>query len=165
MQTGQTIIAGMGELHLEIIVDRLMREYKVDAQVGQPQVSYRETITQPVKAEGKFVRQSGGRGQFGHVFLELTPLEPGGGFEFVDRIVGGSIPKEYIPAVERGIREASEGGVLAGFPMVDMQVALVDGSYHEVDSSERAFHIAGSMGFKEGAKKAKPILVGTVYES
>ncbi len=158
-QTGQTIIAGMGELHLEIIVDRLMREYKVDAQVGQPQVSYRETITQPVKAEGKFIRQSGGRGQFGHVFLELTPLEPGGGFEFVDRIVGGSIPKEYIPAVEKGIREASEGGVLAGFPMVDMQVALVYGSYHEVDSSERAFHIAGSMGFKEGAKKAKPILL------
>ncbi len=159
VQTGQTIIAGMGELHLEIIVDRLMREYKVDAQVGQPQVSYRETITQPVRAEGKFVRQSGGRGQFGHVFLELTPLEPGGGFEFVDRIVGGSIPKEYIPAVERGIREASEGGVLAGFPIVDMKVSLVDGSYHEVDSSERAFHIAGSMGFKEGCKKAKPILL------
>jgi elongation factor G len=158
-QTGQTIIAGMGELHLEIIVDRLMREYKVDAQVGQPQVSYRETITQPVRAEGKFVRQSGGRGQFGHVFLELTPLEPGGGFEFVDRIVGGSIPKEYIPAVERGIREASEVGILAGFPIVDMKVSLVDGSYHEVDSSERAFHIAGSMGFKEGCKKAKTILL------
>jgi elongation factor G len=158
-QTGQTIIAGMGELHLEIIVDRLMREFKVDAQVGQPQVSYRETITQPIKAEGKFVRQSGGRGQYGHVLLELAPLEPGGGFKFVDRIVGGTIPKEYIPAVERGIREASEGGVIAGFPIVDMQVALVDGSYHEVDSSERAFHIAGSMGFKEGVKKAKPILL------
>jgi elongation factor G len=158
-QTGQTIIAGMGELHLEIIVDRLMREFKVDAQVGQPQVSYRETITQPVKAEGKFVRQSGGRGQYGHVELELTPLPAGGGFEFVDRIVGGSIPKEYIPAVERGIREASEGGVIAGFPLVDIQVALVDGSYHEVDSSERAFHIAGSMGFKEGIKKGKPSLL------
>ncbi len=158
-QTGQTIIAGMGELHLEIIVDRLMREFKVDAQVGQPQVSYRETITQPVKAEGKFVRQSGGRGQYGHVQLELTPLEAGGGFEFVDRIVGGAIPKEYIAPVERGIREALEGGVIAGFPMVDLQVALVDGSYHEVDSSERAFHIAGSMGFKEGAKKGKPILL------
>ena len=158
-QTGQTIIAGMGELHLEIIVDRLMREFKVDAQVGQPQVSYRETITQPVKAEGKFVRQSGGRGQYGHVELELTPLPAGGGFEFVDRIVGGSIPKEYIPAVERGIREASEGGVIAGFPIVDIQVALVDGSYHEVDSSERAFHIAGSMGFKEGVKKGKPSLL------
>ena len=158
-QTGQTIIAGMGELHLEIIVDRLMREFKVDAQVGQPQVSYRETITQPIRAEGKFVRQSGGRGQYGHVYVELTPLEPGGGFEFVDRIVGGVIPKEYISAVEKGIKEASEGGVLAGFPMVDIQVALVDGSYHEVDSSERAFFIAGSMGFKEGAKKAKPILL------
>jgi elongation factor G len=158
-QTGQTIIAGMGELHLEIIVDRLMREFKVDAQVGQPQVSYRETITQPVKAEGKFVRQSGGRGQYGHVQLELAPLEAGGGFEFVDRIVGGAIPKEYIPAVEKGIREALEGGVIAGFPMVDLKVALVDGSYHEVDSSERAFHIAGSMGFKEGAKKGKPVLL------
>jgi elongation factor G len=158
-QTGQTIIAGMGELHLEIIVDRLMREFKVDAQVGQPQVSYRETITQPVKAEGKFVRQSGGRGQYGHVQLELTPVEAGGGFEFVDRIVGGAIPKEYIPAVERGIREALDGGVIAGFPMVDLRVALVDGSYHEVDSSERAFHIAGSMGFKEGVKKGKPILL------
>jgi elongation factor G len=158
-QTGQTIIAGMGELHLEIIVDRLMREFKVDAQVGQPQVSYRETITQLVRAEGKFVRQSGGRGQYGHVQLELSPVEAGKGFEFVDRIVGGSIPKEYIPAVERGIREALEGGVVAGFPMVDLQVALVDGSYHEVDSSERAFHIAGSMGFKEGAKKGKPILL------
>jgi elongation factor G len=149
----------MGELHLEIIVDRLMREFKVDAQVGQPQVSYRETITQPVKAEGKFVRQSGGRGQYGHVQLELTPLEAGGGFEFADKIVGGAIPKEYIPAVERGIREALEGGVIAGFPMVDIRVALVDGSYHEVDSSERAFHIAGSIGFKEGVKKARPILL------
>jgi elongation factor G len=158
-QTGQTIIAGMGELHLEIIVDRLMREFKVDAQVGQPQVSYRETITQAVKSEGKFVRQSGGRGQYGHVQLELTPVEAGGGFEFVDRIVGGAIPKEYIPAVERGIREALDGGVIAGFPMVDLRVALVDGSYHEVDSSERAFHIAGSMGFKEGVKKGKPILL------
>ncbi len=158
-QTGETIIAGMGELHLEIIVDRLMREFKVDAQVGQPQVSYRETITQSVKAEGKFVRQSGGRGQYGHVQLELAPLEAGGGFEFVDRIVGGAIPKEYIPAVEKGIREALEGGVIAGFPMVDLKVSLVYGSYHEVDSSERAFHIAGSMGFKEGAKKGKPILL------
>ncbi len=158
-QTGQIIIAGMGELHLEIIVDRLMREFKVDAQVGQPQVSYRETISLPVRAEGKFVRQSGGRGQYGHVILELAPLEPGGGFVFEDRTVGGVIPKEYIPAVERGIKEAMENGVLAGFPMVDLQVALVDGSYHEVDSSERAFHIAGSLGFKEGAQKAKPILL------
>ncbi len=158
-QTGQTIIAGMGELHLEIIVDRLLREFKVDARVGQPQVSYRETITQKVRAEGRFVRQSGGRGQYGHVWLELEPLEPGKGFVFEDKIVGGVIPKEYIPAVAKGVQEALEGGVLAGFPMVDVQVRLIDGSYHEVDSSERAFHIAGSLGFKEGAKKAKPVLL------
>jgi len=161
-QTGQTIIAGMGELHLEIIVDRLLREFKVDARVGQPQVSYRETITQPVKAEGRFVRQSGGRGQYGHVWLDLEPLEPGGGFEFIDKIVGGAIPKEYIPAVGKGVQEALNGGVIAGFPMVDVRVTLMDGSYHEVDSSERAFHIAGSMAFKEGVKKAKPILLEPV---
>ncbi|HAY23189.1 MAG TPA: elongation factor G [Desulfobacterales bacterium] len=161
-QTGQTIIAGMGELHLEIIVDRLMREFKVDAQVGQPQVSYRETITQPVEAEGRFIRQTGGRGQFGHVWLKLQPLPPGTGVEFEDHIVGGVVPREYIPAVEKGVREALENGVLAGFPMVDVHVSLVDGSYHEVDSSERAFHIAGSMALKEGAKKAKPILLEPV---
>lgn len=161
-QTGQTIIAGMGELHLEIIVDRLMREFKVDAQVGQPQVSYRETITQPVEAEGQFIRQTGGRGQFGHVWLKLQPLPPGTGVEFEDHIVGGVVPREYIPAVEKGVREALENGVLAGFPMVDVHVSLVDGSYHEVDSSERAFHIAGSMALKEGAKKAKPILLEPV---
>ncbi|MBW1918281.1 MAG: elongation factor G [Deltaproteobacteria bacterium] len=161
-QTGQTIISGMGELHLEIIVDRLLREFKVDAQVGRPQVAYRETITQPVKAEGRFVRQTGGRGQYGHVWLELSPQPAGQGFEFENRIIGGAIPKEYIPAVEKGVREALETGVLAGYPLVDIKVALVDGSYHEVDSSERAFHVAGSLGFKEGVKKARPILLEPV---
>ena len=158
-ETGQTIISGMGELHLEIIVDRLMREFKVEANVGKPQVAYRETITKKVKTEGKFVRQSGGRGQYGHVWLEVEPQEPGKGYEFVDAIKGGVVPREYIPAVDKGIREAMEFGVLAGYPVVDCKVTLVDGSYHEVDSSEMAFKIAGSMGFKEGCSKAAPILL------
>ncbi|GFO57529.1 elongation factor G 2 [Geomonas sp. Red276] len=153
-ETGQTIISGMGELHLEIIVDRLFREFKVDASVGKPQVAYRETITKKVKQEGKFVRQSGGRGQFGHVWLEIEPQEAGKGYEFVDAIKGGVVPREYIPAVDKGIREACDNGSLAGFPVVDIKVTLIDGSYHEVDSSEMAFKIAGSMGFKEGCLKA-----------
>ncbi|BCS53054.1 elongation factor G [Geobacter sp. SVR] len=159
VETGQTIISGMGELHLEIIVDRLMREFKVEANVGKPQVAYRETITKKVKAEGKFVRQSGGRGQFGHVWLEIEPQEPGKGYEFVDAIKGGVVPREYIPAVDKGIQEALDNGVMAGFPVVDLKVTLIDGSYHEVDSSEMAFKIAGSMGFKEGCQKASPIIL------
>ncbi|WP_026842765.1 elongation factor G [Citrifermentans bremense] len=158
-ETGQTIISGMGELHLEIIVDRLFREFKVEANVGKPQVAYRETITKKVKAEGKFVRQSGGRGQFGHVWLEVEPQEAGKGYEFVDAIKGGVVPREYIPAVDKGIKEALDNGVMAGFPVVDIKVTLVDGSYHEVDSSEMAFKIAGSMGFKEGCQKASPIIL------
>ncbi|MBT0666642.1 elongation factor G [Geobacter pelophilus] len=158
-ETGQTIISGMGELHLEIIVDRLMREFKVEASVGKPQVAYRETISKKVKVEGKFVRQSGGRGQYGHVWLEVEPQEPGKGYEFVDAIKGGVVPREYIPAVDKGIQEATESGVMAGFPVVDVKVTLVDGSYHEVDSSEMAFKIAGSMGFKEGCQKASPVLL------
>ncbi|MGQ9638712.1 MAG: elongation factor G [Thermodesulfobacteriota bacterium] len=158
-ETGQTLISGMGELHLEIIIDRLLREFKVEANVGKPQVAYRETITKAVKAEGRFVRQSGGRGQYGHVWLTIEPLPPGKGFEFVNRIVGGTIPKEYIPSIEKGVVEAMERGVLAGFPMVDLKVSLVDGSYHEVDSSDLAFKIAGSMAFKEAAKRAHPILL------
>jgi elongation factor G len=158
-ETGQTIISGMGELHLEIIVDRLFREFKVDANVGKPQVAYRETITKKVKSEGKFVRQSGGRGQFGHVWLEIEPQEAGKGYEFVDAIKGGVVPREYIPAVDKGIKEALDTGVMAGFPVVDIKVTLVDGSYHEVDSSEMAFKIAGSMGFKEGCQKAGPQLL------
>ena len=158
-ETGQTIISGMGELHLEIIVDRLLREFKVEANVGKPQVAYRETITKSVKSEGRFIRQSGGKGQYGHVWLTVEPQSKGKGFEFVNRIVGGSIPREYIPAVEKGIAEAMEKGVLAGYPMVDIKVTLIDGSYHDVDSSEMAFKIAGSMGFKEGARRAVPILL------
>jgi elongation factor G len=158
-ETGQTIISGMGELHLEIIVDRLMREFKVEANVGKPQVAYRETITKKVKVEGKFVRQSGGRGQYGHVWLELEPQEPGKGYEFVDAIKGGVVPREYIPSVDKGIQEAMDTGVMAGFPVVDFKVTLIDGSYHEVDSSEMAFKIAGSMGFKEGCSKASPVLL------
>ncbi|MBT1076306.1 elongation factor G [Geobacter grbiciae] len=158
-ETGQTIISGMGELHLEIIVDRLMREFKVEANVGKPQVAYRETVTKKVKVEGKFVRQSGGRGQYGHVWIEMEPQEPGKGYEFVDAIKGGVVPREYIPAVDKGIQEAMDTGVLAGFPCVDFKVALVDGSYHEVDSSEMAFKIAGSMAFKEAAAKASPVLL------
>jgi elongation factor G len=158
-ETGQTIISGMGELHLEIIVDRLMREFKVEANVGKPQVAYRETITKKVKVEGKFVRQSGGRGQYGHVWLEVEPQEPGKGYEFVDAIKGGVVPREYIPAVDKGIREAMDTGVLAGYPVVDCKITLIDGSYHEVDSSEMAFKIAGSIGFKEGCSKAGPVLL------
>lgn len=158
-ETGQTIISGMGELHLEIIVDRLLREFKVGANVGKPQVAFRETIKTPSKAEGKFVRQSGGRGQYGHVYLELEPLEPGKGYEFVSKVVGGSVPREYWSAVDKGIKEALDGGILAGYPVVDVRATLYDGSYHEVDSSEMAFKIAGSMGFKEAAKKAKPVIL------
>ncbi len=158
-ETGQTIISGMGELHLEIIVDRLLREFKVDANVGKPQVAYRETIRKTVEQEGKFVRQTGGRGQYGHVWITLEPLPPGGGFEFKDGTKGGTVPKEYIPAVEKGIREAFEGGVLAGYPMVDVKATLTDGSYHDVDSSEIAFKIAGSMAAKDAALKAKPIIL------
>ncbi|UCD36486.1 MAG: elongation factor G [Nitrospiraceae bacterium] len=158
-ETGQTIISGMGELHLDIIVDRLLREFKVGANVGKPQVAYRETIRQQTKAEGKFVRQSGGRGQYGHVYVEVEPAKPGDGFEFVNKIVGGAIPKEYIGAVEKGIREALDNGVLAGYPVVDIRATLYDGSYHEVDSSEMAFKIAGSMAFKNAASKAKPVIL------
>jgi elongation factor G len=159
-ETGQTIIAGMGELHLEIIVDRLLREFKVDANVGRPQVAYREGITKAVpKAEARFVRQTGGRGQYGHVVIKVEPNEYGAGFTFENKIIGGAIPKEYIPAVEAGIAEAMETGVLAGFPVEDVKVELIDGSYHEVDSSEMAFKIAGSMAFKEAAKKAHPVLL------
>ena len=158
-ESGQTIISGMGELHLEIIVDRMKREFKVEANVGAPQVAYRETIRAKVEQEGKFVRQSGGRGQFGHVWLRIEPKEPGSGYEFVNEIVGGVVPKEYIPAVDKGVQEQLENGVIAGFPMVDVKVTLFDGSYHEVDSSEMAFKIAGSMCFKEAARKAKPVLL------
>lgn len=158
-ETGQTIISGMGELHLEIIVDRLLREFKVGANVGKPQVAYKETIKAASKAEGKFVRQSGGRGQYGHVYLELEPLDAGKGFEFSNKIVGGSIPREYVPAVEKGVKEAMDSGVLAGYPVVDVKATLYDGSYHEVDSSEMAFKIAGSMAFKEAVKKAKPVVL------
>ncbi len=163
-ETGQTIISGMGELHLEIIVDRMQREFTVDANVGKPQVAYRETIRSLVKAEGKFIRQSGGRGQYGHVWLELEPQEPGAGFEFVDKIVGGAVPREYIPAVGKGIVEAMENGVLAGYPMVDIKATLYDGSYHDVDSSEMAFKIAGSMGFKAGCGKANPVLLEPIMK-
>ncbi len=161
-ETGQTLIAGMGELHLEIIVDRLLREFGVDGNVGRPQVAYRETITQPAeKIQGKFVRQTGGSGQYGDVIIHLYP-NPGEGYEFVDKIVGGKIPKEYIPAVNQGIAEAMSSGVLAGYPVVDIKVELVDGSYHEVDSSERSFKIAGSMAFKDGMKRARPRLLEPV---
>lgn len=158
-ETGQTLIAGMGELHLDVLVDRMLREFKVGANVGRPQVAYRETITRSAKAEGRFVRQSGGKGQFGDCWLELTPQEPGKGFEFVNAIRGASIPNEYIPAVEKGVKEAMESGVIAGYPVVDVKVTLYDGSYHEVDSSEMAFKIAGSMGFKAGVQKAGPVLL------
>ncbi len=158
-ETGQTIIAGMGELHLEIIVDRMFREFKVEANVGPPQVAYKETIRKAVRSEGKFVRQSGGRGQYGHCWLELEPGERGSGYEFVNKTVGGSIPKEYIAPIDAGIQEAMNNGVLAGYPVVDIKVSVVDGSYHEVDSNEMAFKIAGSMGFKEGCRKADPVLL------
>jgi elongation factor G len=156
-ETGQTIISGMGELHLEIIVDRLLREFKVEANVGKPQVAYRETVTAAVEAEGRFIRQTGGKGQYGHVKITLEPVPAGSGFEFVNEIVGGTIPKEFIPAVEKGIKEAMESGVVAGYPVVDIRILLRDGSYHEVDSSDMAFKIAASIGFKDLAAKAKPI--------
>lgn len=163
-ESGQTIISGMGELHLDIIVDRMRREFKVEANVGKPQVAYRETIRSTVEQEGKFVRQSGGRGQFGHVYIRLEPKAPGEGYEFVNEVVGGAIPREYIPAVDKGIREQMENGVLAGYPVVDFKVALYDGSFHEVDSSEMAFKIAGSMAFKEGALKANPVLLEPIMK-
>jgi elongation factor G len=162
--TGQTIISGMGELHLEIIIDRLFREFKVEANVGNPQVAYKETITQAVKSEGRFIRQSGGRGQYGHVWLQLEPNERGAGYEFIDKIVGGVVPREYIPAVDEGIQEALNSGVLGGYPVVDVKVTLFDGSYHEVDSSEMAFKIAASIGFKEGMKKAAPVLLEPIMK-
>jgi elongation factor G len=162
-ETSQTLIHGMGELHLEIIVDRLLREFKVEANVGKPQVAYRETIRKPAEAQGKFVRQTGGRGQYGDVYLEVEP-SPGEGFTFENKIVGGTIPKEYIPAVEKGVKEALETGVLAGYPIVDVKVRLTDGSYHDVDSSEIAFKIAGSMAFKEAVRRAKPVLLEPVMD-
>lgn len=158
-ETNQTVIAGMGELHLEILVDRMLREYKVEANVGKPQVAYRETIRQQIQAEGKFIRQSGGKGQYGHVVIELEPGDPGSGFEFVSKIVGGTVPKEFINPAEQGMKEACEAGVLAGYPLIDVKATLVDGSYHDVDSSEMAFKIAGSMAIKEGVVKASPVLL------
>jgi elongation factor G len=163
-ESGQTIISGMGELHLEIIVDRMRREFKVEANVGAPQVAYRETIRKYVEQEGKFVRQSGGRGQYGHVWLKIEPREPGTGYEFVNGIVGGVVPKEYIPAVDKGVQEQMQNGVLAGFPLVDVKVTLFDGSYHDVDSSEMAFKIAGSMGFKAGVLNASPVLLEPIMK-
>ncbi len=163
-ESGQTIIAGMGELHLEIIVDRMKREFKVEANVGKPQVAYRETIRKPVEQEGKFVRQSGGRGQYGHVWLRIEPATAGSGFEFVDQIVGGAVPKEYIPAVRKGVTEQLENGVIAGYPVVDVKVTLYDGSYHDVDSSEMAFKVAGSMAFREGAVKGSPVLLEPIMK-
>ncbi len=163
-ETGQTIIAGMGELHLEIIVDRMKREFKVEANVGAPQVAYRETFKNAAKVEGKFVRQSGGRGQYGHVWVEFAPLEPGKGFEFENKIVGGVVPREYIPAVQSGIEESMKNGVLAGFPLVDIKAALVDGSYHDVDSSEMAFKVAGSLALKEAAKKCGAVLLEPIMK-
>jgi elongation factor G len=163
-ETGQTIIAGMGELHLEIIVDRMMREFKVETNVGKPQVAYKETIRKPVRVEGKFVRQSGGKGQFGHVWIEMTPLERGTGYIFENKTVGGSVPREYVPAVDNGIQEAMQNGILAGYNTIDVKCTLVDGSYHDVDSSEMAFKIAGSMAFKSGAAKADPVLLEPIMK-
>jgi elongation factor G len=163
-ESAQTIISGMGELHLDIIVDRMRREFKVEANVGKPQVAYRETIRQSLEQEGKFVRQTGGRGQYGHVYLRLEPKEPGTGYEFVNGIVGGVVPREYIPAVDKGVQEQIQNGVIAGYPVVDVKVTLFDGSYHDVDSSEIAFKIAGSMAFKEGAKKARPVLLEPIMK-
>ena len=163
-ESGQTIISGMGELHLEILVDRMKREFNVEANVGAPQVAYRECIRSAVEQESKFVRQSGGRGQYGHVYLRLEPQEPGKGYEFINEIVGGAIPREYIPAVDKGIQEQMGNGVIAGYPVEDVKVTLYDGSFHDVDSSEMAFKIAGSMGFKEGAQKANPALLEPVMK-
>jgi len=163
-ETGQTVISGMGELHLEVIVSRLISEFTVGAKVGRPRVAYKETITIPVKAEGKFVRQTGGHGQYGHVCLELEPVESGSGFQFVNRIRGAAIPSKYIPAVEAGIREAMQSGLIAGCPLVDIRAILYDGSYHEVDSSDLAFKMAGSMALKDGAVKAKPIFLEPIMK-
>jgi elongation factor G len=163
-ESGQTIISGMGELHLDIIVDRMKREFNVEANVGKPQVAYRETIRKTVEQEGKFVRQSGGRGQYGHVYLKIEPLPPGTGYEFVNGIVGGAVPREYIPAVDRGVQEQMENGVVAGYPMQDCRVTLYDGSYHDVDSSEMAFKIAGSMAFRDGAGDADPVLLEPIMK-
>jgi elongation factor G len=163
-ESGQTIISGMGELHLDIIVDRMRREFKVEANVGAPQVAYRETIRKSVEQEGKFVRQSGGRGQYGHVWLRIEPRESGTGYEFVNGIVGGVVPREYIPAVDKGVQEQMQNGVLAGFPLVDVKVTIFDGSYHDVDSSEMAFKIAGSMGFKAGVLNARPVLLEPIMK-
>jgi elongation factor G len=162
VESGQIIISGMGELHLEIIVDRLRREFKVDANVGAPQVAYRETIRKTVEQESKFIRQTGGRGQYGHVKVRLEPLESGAGFQFVNAIVGGVIPREFIPAVEKGVEEQMRNGVVAGYPVVDVKCTLFDGSFHDVDSNEMAFKIAGSMAFREGAMKASPALLEPV---
>ena len=162
--TGQTILSGMGELHLDIIVDRLVRAYRVNAKIGKPQVSYRETITESVRVEGSFIRQTGGHGQYGHVWLELEPMEQGGGFEFVNRIPGGVIPRQYIPAVEQGVKEAMESGVLAGYPVIDVRVIAFDGSYHQVDSSDVAFKMAGAIGFREGVRRAKPVLLEPIMK-
>ena len=163
-ESGQTIISGMGELHLDIIVDRLSREFNVDANVGRPQVAYRETIKKNVEQEAKFVRQSGGRGQYGHVYIRIEPQEPGAGYEFVNEIKGGVIPREFIPAVDKGIKEQMSNGVITGFPVVDVKVSLYDGSFHDVDSSEVAFRVAGSMAFKQGALKANPVLLEPVMK-
>jgi elongation factor G len=163
-ESGQTIISGMGELHLEIIVDRMKREFNVEANVGKPQVAYRETIRGTIESEGKFVRQSGGRGQYGHVWLKLEPNGLGKGYEFVNGIVGGTVPREFIPAVDKGIKEAVETGVIAGYPVVDVKVTLFDGSYHDVDSNEMAFKIAGSIGFKDGFRKAHPVLLEPIMK-
>jgi elongation factor G len=163
-ETNQTLISGMGELHLEIIVDRLLREFKVEANVGKPEVAYRETIRKKAEARGRFIRQTGGRGQYGDASLEVEPAAPGEGFSFENEIVGGAIPREFLPAVEKGVREAAETGVLAGYPMVDVKVALTDGSYHEVDSSEMAFKIAGSMAFKEACRRAGPVLLEPIMQ-
>ena len=163
-ETGQTVISGMGELHLEIIVDRLKREFKVEANIGNPQVAYRETFRKSVKTEGKYIKQSGGKGNYGHCWLEMTPLEPGKGFEFENKIVGGAIPKEYIPAIEKGVAEAMENGIVAGYPVVDFRVTVFDGSFHEVDSNEMAFKIAASMAFKDGMKQASPVLLEPIMK-
>ncbi|MCL5025764.1 MAG: EF-Tu/IF-2/RF-3 family GTPase, partial [Chloroflexi bacterium] len=163
-ETSQTIISGMGELHLEVLVERMLREFRVRANVGRPQVAYREAITVPVESEGRFIRQTGGRGQYGHVWLKLEPTGPGAGFEFVNKIVGGTIPREFIPAVEAGVRDAMESGVIAGYPLVDLRVNLFDGSYHEVDSSELAFKVAASMAVKAGVARAKPVLLEPIMK-
>jgi len=163
-ETGQTIISGMGELHLDVIVNRLVSEFKAGVKVGKPRVAYKETITVPVKAEGRFIRQSGGHGQYGHVLIELEPTQRGSGFQFIDRVQGGAIPRKYVPAVEDGVRETMETGVVAGYPLVDIKVVLYDGSYHEVDSSDIAFKMAGSIALKEGVRKAAPILLEPVMQ-